>query len=42
MPAIPEELFMQGLKELVKLDAKWVPAIRTGEAADPHGWMMGI
>ena len=26
MPTIPEELFMQGLRELVKLDAAWVPA----------------
>jgi branched-chain amino acid aminotransferase len=26
MPLIPEELFMQGLKELIRLDAQWVPA----------------
>ena len=25
MPAIPEELFMQGLSELIRLDAGWVP-----------------
>ncbi|GGK66119.1 branched-chain amino acid aminotransferase [Rufibacter glacialis] len=25
MPEIPEELFMEGLKQLVALDAKWVP-----------------
>jgi branched-chain amino acid aminotransferase len=25
MPVIPEELFMQGLKELLRLDSKWVP-----------------
>ena len=25
MPAIPEELFMQGLRELIRLDAGWVP-----------------
>ena len=25
MPAVPEELFMQGLRELIKLDAGWVP-----------------
>ena len=25
MPAIPEELFMQGLRELIRLDADWVP-----------------
>jgi len=25
MPTIPEEVFMQGLRELVKLDAAWVP-----------------
>ncbi|HEX8330611.1 MAG TPA: branched chain amino acid aminotransferase, partial [Hymenobacter sp.] len=25
MPTIPEDLFMQGLRELVKLDAEWVP-----------------
>ena len=25
MPTIPEELFMQGLRELIKLDAGWVP-----------------
>ena len=27
MPAIPEELFMQGLRELIKLDAGWVPTL---------------
>ena len=26
MPAVPEELFMQGLLQLVRLDAAWVPA----------------
>ena len=26
MPAVPEELFMQGLLQLVRLDAEWVPA----------------
>ncbi|MEO8854194.1 MAG: branched-chain amino acid aminotransferase [Ginsengibacter sp.] len=26
MPAIPEEIFMEGLKQLVKLDEKWIPA----------------
>ena len=26
MPTIPEELFMQGLRELLKLDAAWVPS----------------
>ncbi len=25
MPTLPEEVFMQGLRELVKLDAAWVP-----------------
>ncbi|OUJ75540.1 branched-chain amino acid aminotransferase [Hymenobacter crusticola] len=25
MPAVPEELFIQGLKQLVRLDAAWVP-----------------
>ncbi|HEX8658664.1 MAG TPA: branched-chain amino acid aminotransferase [Hymenobacter sp.] len=25
MPTVPEELFMQGLRELVKLDSAWVP-----------------
>ena len=25
MPAIPEEIFMDGLKELLKLDSEWVP-----------------
>jgi branched-chain amino acid aminotransferase len=25
MPAIPEELFMQGLSQLIRLDASWVP-----------------
>ncbi|HEX8351058.1 MAG TPA: branched-chain amino acid aminotransferase [Hymenobacter sp.] len=25
MPALPEELFMQGLKQLIRLDAGWVP-----------------
>ncbi|MDO7847048.1 branched-chain amino acid aminotransferase [Hymenobacter sp. M29] len=26
MPTVPEELFMQGLRELLKLDAAWVPS----------------
>ena len=26
MPTIPEELFMNGLRELIKLDSDWVPA----------------
>ena len=26
MPTVPEELFMQGLLQLVRLDAEWVPA----------------
>ena len=26
MPTVPEELFMQGLRELVKLDSAWVPS----------------
>jgi len=26
MPAVPEELFIQGLKQLVRLDADWVPS----------------
>jgi branched-chain amino acid aminotransferase len=30
MPEIPEELFMNGLLELVKLDADWVPSSETG------------
>ncbi|MDB5233997.1 MAG: branched chain amino acid aminotransferase [Hymenobacter sp.] len=25
MPTIPEELFMQGLRELIKIDSSWVP-----------------
>ena len=25
MPTVPEELFMQGLRELIRLDASWVP-----------------
>ena len=25
MPTVPEELFMQGLRELIRLDAAWVP-----------------
>ena len=25
MPTVPEELFMQGLKQLIRLDAAWVP-----------------
>ncbi|HSQ44142.1 MAG TPA: branched-chain amino acid aminotransferase [Ginsengibacter sp.] len=25
MPKIPEEIFMEGMKELVKLDASWIP-----------------
>lgn len=27
MPTIPEDIFMQGLRELVKLDAGWVPNV---------------
>ena len=27
MPEIPEELFMDAVKELIKVDANWVPAI---------------
>lgn len=30
MPEIPEELFMNGLTELLKLDAAWVPDSETG------------
>lgn len=30
MPAVPEELFMQGLKELVRLDAPWLPRVPGG------------
>lgn len=30
MPPIPEELFMQGLKELVRLDAPWLPEVPGG------------
>ena len=30
MPPIPEELFMQGIKELVRLDAPWVPTVPGG------------
>ena len=26
MPEIPEEIFMEGLKQLVKLDAEWIPS----------------
>jgi len=26
MPTIPEEIFMEGLKELIRLDSAWVPA----------------
>jgi len=26
MPSVPEEIFMEGMKQLVALDAKWVPA----------------
>ena len=26
MPTIPEEIFMEGMKQLVKLDEKWIPA----------------
>jgi branched-chain amino acid aminotransferase len=26
MPALPEEIFMQGLTELLRLDAEWIPA----------------
>lgn len=28
MPEIPEELFMDALKQLIKIDADWVPAIK--------------
>ena len=27
MPTVPEELFMQGLRELIRLDAAWVPTV---------------
>jgi branched-chain amino acid aminotransferase len=30
MPEVPEELFMSGLSELLKLDAGWVPTSETG------------
>lgn len=30
MPEVPEELFMAGLSELLKLDAGWVPTSETG------------
>ncbi|MFD1468325.1 branched-chain amino acid aminotransferase [Hymenobacter caeli] len=30
MPPVPEELFMQGLKELVRLDAPWLPRVPGG------------
>jgi branched-chain amino acid aminotransferase len=30
MPEIPEELFMNGLMELIRLDAPWVPSSETG------------
>lgn len=30
MPEVPEELFMNGLIELIKLDAAWVPSSETG------------
>jgi len=30
MPEVPEELFMSGLMELLKLDAGWVPTSETG------------
>lgn len=26
MPPVPEEIFMEGMRELVKLDSKWIPA----------------
>ena len=31
MPAVPEEIFMQGLSQLIRLDAEWVPNF-TGSA----------
>jgi branched-chain amino acid aminotransferase len=30
MPPVPEELFMQGLRELIRLDAGWVPTDKGG------------
>ncbi|MFL5752904.1 MAG: branched-chain amino acid aminotransferase [Bacteroidia bacterium] len=30
MPSVPEELFMSGLMELLKLDSAWVPTSETG------------
>ena len=27
MPEIPQELFMEAVKELIKIDSDWVPAI---------------
>lgn len=30
MPEIPQEIFMQGLTELIKLDASWIPSSQKG------------
>ncbi|MBF9142142.1 branched-chain amino acid aminotransferase [Hymenobacter properus] len=40
MPTIPEELFMQGLRELIKLDAAWVPT-EPGSALYIRPFMFG-
>ena len=26
MPAVPEDIFMEGMRELVNLDRNWIPA----------------
>jgi branched-chain amino acid aminotransferase len=40
MPTIPEEMFMQGLRELIKLDAAWVPT-EPGSALYIRPFMFG-
>jgi branched-chain amino acid aminotransferase len=40
MPTIPEEMFMQGLRELVKLDGPWVPT-EAGSALYIRPFMFG-
>jgi branched-chain amino acid aminotransferase len=35
MPEIPEALFLEGLRELIRTDAEWVPTAEVGSALHP-------
>ena len=47
MPTLPEELFMQGLSQLIRLDADWVPDTAGQLALHPalhvcYRWLYGV